>query len=113
MSFRSLFGGYSEAGDDRAGDDMGLMASTLLMTIWQMFSMASALEMASRLPSPSHLPKDSWSCTSIFQCRTNVCAVLQQATQQITNITLCDYITASEQPLKMYLILFLSRCGWE
>lgn len=96
VSFSSLFGGFPEARGDRAGDGMGLMASTFFMTNWRMFSMASVLEMASRLPSPSHLPKDSWSCTSIFWCRTNVCAVLQQATQQVTHETVYVYITASK-----------------
>lgn len=86
MSFRSLLGGFPEAGGDGTGDAMGLMASTFFMIAWRMFSMASILEMASRLPSPSHLPKVSWSCASIFRCGTKVCAVLQQATQQITQI---------------------------
>lgn len=69
MSFSSLLGGLPEAGGDTGGNaagGMGLMASTFLMTTWCMFSMASVLERASRLPSPSHLPKDSCSCTSIL-----------------------------------------------
>lgn len=78
MSFRSLLGGLPDAGDDGAPDGMGLMASTFVMTTCCMFSMASTLEMASRLPSPSHLPRDSCSCTSIVRCGTrNTCAVLQ------------------------------------
>lgn len=103
MSFRSLLGGHPEPGGDTANDGMGLMASTFLMTSWWMFSMASLLDMASRLPSPSHLPRDSWSCTSIFWCGTDVCAVLQQATQQITHEIAYVYITAVKQPLPMFL----------
>lgn len=76
ISFRSLLGGLPEAEGDRADDGMGPMASAFLMTSWRMFSMASVLEMVSRLPSPTHLPRDSWSCTSIIWCRTNVCTVL-------------------------------------
>lgn len=105
VSFRSLLGGLPEAGGDTACDGMGLMASTLLMTTWQMLSMASVLEMASRLPSPSHLPRDSWSCISIFWCRTKVCAVLQQAAQQITHETAYVFITASKQPLTKIFII--------
>lgn len=94
MSFRSLSGWLPEAGADSG---MGMMASTFLMTSWRMFSMASDLEMASRLPSPFHLPKDSW--TSIFWCRTNVCAVLQQAMQQITH---CLCISTKQNKMLCY-----------
>lgn len=105
MSFRSLFGGLPEAGGDTGGNAagaMGLMASTFLMTTWHMFSMASLLERASRLPSPSHLPKDSCSCTSIFWCRTNTCAALQRATKQMTHNTVFVDIKASKQCLTIF-----------
>lgn len=65
---------------DEAPDGIGLMASIFLMTTCRMFSMVSVLEATSRLHSPSHLPRDSCSCTSMFRCNTS--AVLPQATQQ-------------------------------
>lgn len=97
MSFSSLLGGLTEAEGDRATDGIGLMASTFLMTTCHMFFMASVLDMASRLPSPSYLHIDSCSCTSIFSCRINACAVLKQATQQATHETVDVYTTASKQ----------------
>lgn len=78
MSFRSLLGGLPEAGDKGAGAGTGPMASTFLMTSWQMMSMASVLEMTSLEPSPSHLPRDSWSLASIALRIGSVCAVSQQ-----------------------------------
>lgn len=80
-SFRSLLEGLPTPVGEWADDFIGPIASTFLMTSWQMFSMASDLELASLLPRPSHLPRDSWSWTSIFWRRINVCSVLQQATQ--------------------------------
>lgn len=84
-SFRSLLEGFPKVGCKGVDGGMGPIASTFLMTSWQMFSMASDLELATLLPRPSHLPRDSWSWTSIFSRRTNICSVLQQATQQMTH----------------------------
>lgn len=66
ISFRSLLGGLPMAEGDKAPDSIGLMASIFFMTTCHMFSMVSVLEVASRPHSPSHLPRNSCSCTSML-----------------------------------------------
>lgn len=109
-SFRSLLEGLPKAGGEGVNDGMGPIASTFLMTSWQMFSMASDLELASLLPRPSHLPRDSWSWTSIFRRITDICSVLQQATQQMTHRwTSKHYSMCNKQNLNDILN---RRAGW-
>lgn len=79
MSFRSLLSTVPVAGGD---DVRGPMASTFLVTSWEMISIASSLVLRSRLPSLSHLPKDSWSCTSIIWHTANAWTVSQPAKRQ-------------------------------
>lgn len=103
ISFRSLLGGLPDARGEWASGGMGLMASTLVMTTCRMFSMASTLEMASRLPSPYHLPRDSCSCASIIRCGAcNTCPVLQWATQQQTH-TCSTHITVALSCLQNWI----------